>query len=924
MFTGRLSVTTHPWLVDHAVLGTIVLPGSALLEMSLAVAQKVGSRVIEELVLEAPLVLEGQHAVHLQLTVSAPDDNGKRALSVHSRSEASELAQEHWTRHAVGLLGSDAAGTDAVSEKLLDDELARFAGEPWPPTGAETVEIESLYSRLAEAGYKYGSSFQRLTAIYKLGDDIYGEATIGEADDSQGAAGFTISPALLDAAFHTSLLAADERTAGRVEVPFSFSGVRLYGSGATTLRVRLGGSRRPDTPDPQRLAFLALDGTGKPVMAIDSVVSREIDRAALAAVGRPRTPSPFTIGWTELRASSTDELPLDVALLDADTLVEVSDLDARCYKDLAALDEAINEGVQVPECVLVFAKGLTPAPSRPDELATAVHDLTAGVLSLLQAFLGADRLRESKLVLVTENALSAGRDEVPDLSQAALPGLVRSARSEHPGRVVLLDSDDGEHALTALRLALASDEPELAIREGMLLTPKLVNGSDTSLLPPVGEPAWHLRAASTGTLEDLSLIANPAVAEPLASGQVRVAVHAAGLNFRDVLVAVGVYPGEAKIGGEGAGVVLEVAPDVSDFVPGDRVMGLMPDSFGPIAVSDARWLVRIPEEWSCVQAASVPLAFLTAHYALCDLAELHAGERLLLHSAAGGVGMAALQLARHIGAELFVTAHPEKWHLLEQLGVDDRHIASSRSSDFRQRFLEATNVRGVDVVLNSLAGELVDASLDLLPRGGRFIEMGKTDIRDQTAVASQWRGVRYRAFDLQEASPDRVREMLSEIMRLFESGVLDHLPTSVFDVRQSRDAFQVLREARHVGKIVLRIPRPPDRDGTILITGGTGQLGALVARHSAKQGAKHLMLLSRRGIDADGAKGLEMELSETGRRDTHSRLRCERQGGTRAGDFIDSRGTAVNGCRSRCRRPRRRSHFVARSRALGAGHARQG
>ena len=233
-----------------------------------------------------------------------------------------------------------------------------------------------------------------------------------------------------------------------------------------------------------------------------------------------------------------------------------------------------------------------------------------------------------------------------------------------------------------------------------------------------------------GRSKDLALVESPGVCGALGAGQVRVGVRAAGLNFRDVLVSLGFMPGESAIGSEGAGVVLEVGEGVSDLAPGDRVFGLMNDAFGPLAVTEREMLAPIPEGWSFVQAASVPVVFLTAYCGLVDLAGMQSGESLLVHSAAGGVGMAALQLARHLGVEVFGTASPGKAGVLAGLGLDDEHIASSRDLGFAEKFLSVTGGRGVDVVLNSLTREFVDASLSLLPRGGRFLEMGKADIRD--------------------------------------------------------------------------------------------------------------------------------------------------------------------------------------------------
>src|SRR5262249_9562999 len=286
-----------------------------------------------------------------------------------------------------------------------------------------------------------------------------------------------------------------------------------------------------------------------------------------------------------------------------------------------------------------------------------------------------------------------------------------------------------------------------------------------------------------------------------------------------------------------------------------------PAAFGPVVVTDQRAVVRIPAGLSFAQAAGIPVVFLTAYYGLLELARLQGGERVLIHAAAGGVGMAAVQLAQHIGAEVFATASPGKWGALRALGIAETHIASSRELTFESRVLAATAGRGVDVVLNSLAREFVDASLQLLPQGGRFLEMGKTDIREPSAIAAAHPAVAYRAFDLGEAGLARIQQMLVEMTALFERGVLRPLPGQSWDVRRAPEAFRFLAQARHVGKVVLTIPQPLDPAGTVLITGGTGTLGALVARHLvARHGVRHLLLCSRRG----GAEALRQELAATG------------------------------------------------------------
>ncbi|KIF73249.1 hypothetical protein QR77_03245, partial [Streptomyces sp. 150FB] len=288
--------------------------------------------------------------------------------------------------------------------------------------------------------------------------------------------------------------------------------------------------------------------------------------------------------------------------------------------------------------------------------------------------------------------------------------------------------------------------------------------------------------------------------------------------------------------------MVETAPDVLDPAVGDRVFGLFTDAFGPTAVTDHRLVRRTPATWSYAEAAAVPTVFLTAYYGLVDLARLRPGQSVLIHSAAGGVGMAAVQIARHLGADVFATAGPAKWGVLRASGIEEQRIASSRSLDFERDFGDRTGGRGVDVVLNSLAGKFTDASLRLLAEGGRFLEMGKADIR--TGLPDD----AYRAYDVMEAGPERIRTMLDELVALFEKGVLKPLPRRAWDLRSARQAFRHIAQARHVGKVVLTVPRPLDPDGTVLITGGTGVLGQILARHLvAAHGVRHLLLLGRRG-----------------------------------------------------------------------------
>ncbi|TCO62330.1 type I polyketide synthase [Actinocrispum wychmicini] len=473
---------------------------------------------------------------------------------------------------------------------------------------------------------------------------------------------------------------------------------------------------------------------------------------------------------------------------------------------------------------------------------TGTRDTQAdGVLGVLQRGLAEG---VGRTVVVTCRAVATRRGEdVVDLANSAVWGLVRSAQAEHPGRFVLLDTDD------EIPASLPVNEPQLAVRQGKLYAPRLVGLSrDGELAEPGAD--WRLVLTGSGGLDGVAMEASPATA--LGPGQVRIAVRAVGVNFRDILLALDIAPDDGRPAvSEGAGVIVEIAADVTGYSVGDRVMGLLSGGGGPVTVTDHRLIAKIPHGFSFAQAAGLPVAFLTAYYGLKELAGVQRGESLLLHAATGGVGMAALQLAQHWGVEVYGTASPAKWNVLRSLGVD--HVASSRSLDFAERFPR------VDVVLNCLAREFVDASLRLLVPGGRFLEMGKTDIRD----AADHPGVLYRAFDILEAGPERVHQMLTELLVLFESGALRPLPVTAWDVHRAPEAFRFVGQARHVGKVVLTLPPKLDPNGTVLITGGTGTLGQLIARHlEDKYGIRHLLLVSRSsGVDVTDREALAKVLA---------------------------------------------------------------
>ena len=672
----------------------------------------------------------------------------------------------------------------------------------WPPVGATAVDVAGAYDDLAARGYGYGPAFRGLRKVWRRGAETFAEV---EAPHDTGVTvgGFGIHPVVLDAALH-ALGAADERA--ETVLPFSWQGVCLHAAGASRVRVRL-------APVGKGAVSVELaDSSGVPVLSVRELVTRPVSAAQLSAAAAARS------GGGDLLEAAWSPVPL--------------------------ADNGIGTDFEV----------WRPPANGPGVIGS-VYAATHEALGVLQA--RGDGA--GPLVVLTRGAVALPGEDVSDLAGAAVWGLVRSAQAEHPGRAVLVDSDGS----LDLRSVIGCGEPQLVVREGVAYSARLRPiKAHPALRLPEPPSVWRLAAGDAGTLEDLAVQAGPP--EELAAGQVRVAVAAAGVNFRDVLVALGMYPGAAQLGAEGAGLVTEIGPGVTDLAVGGAVMGIL-GLTGSEAAVDRRLVTRVPQGWSFAEAAGVPVVFLTAYYGLSVLRGVRAGERVLVHAATGGVGMAAVQLARHWGAEVFATASRGKWDTLRAMGFDDQHMADSRTLDFEEKFSTATGGAGMDVVLNSLAGEFTDASLQLLGPGGRFIEMGKTDLRDPEDLARS--GISYRAFDLMEAGPDRIAEMLAELMRLFAAGVLEPLPVKAFDVRCAADAYRFVSQARHIGKVVLTMPAGPAglAGGTALITGGTGMAGAAVARHLVdRYRAPHVLLVSRSGGRADGLSGLVAELCAAG------------------------------------------------------------
>ncbi|MFI5825575.1 type I polyketide synthase, partial [Streptomyces rishiriensis] len=470
VFTGRVSAATHPWLADHVVRGSVLLPGTAFVEAAIRAGDEVGAPCLEELVLEAPLVVAAQQTVSLQLTVGAPDASGRRAVSFHSapQSGAESTADPLWSRHARGFL----------VPALPDDTDAAEALATWPPRGAEAVPVADAYERMTRAGYGYGPAFRGLRAMWRRNAEVFAEIALpeGETADDWG-----LHPALLDAALHPDVLGEVDKDESRpLSLPFAWHGVRLHASGATTLRVRL------TWAEPEGVALLAVDPAGAPVVSVGTLSTRPMgEGAASAADGTVRQMLLHT-QWKPLATPPVPQPEGRWLVVGPDASRVASVLSDTGFDAQGAPDLAADATGPAPDTLLLLCD--RPAAESSDTAAAAARARVQVALAQVQRWLRDDRYEATRLVLVTRGAVAADpASGVADLAGASVWGLARTVQAEHPGRLVLIDLDPGADSpagaadVPGLRAAVASDEPQTAVRAGLVLVPRLTHAAD---LPP--------------------------------------------------------------------------------------------------------------------------------------------------------------------------------------------------------------------------------------------------------------------------------------------------------------------------------------------------------------------------------------------------------------------------------------------------------
>jgi len=824
VFQAEHEPASPVWLDHHRLFGRVVTPGAAHVALSLAAVQASrGSRQVTLGDFEFPraLVLGDDEKRRVQVLIER--DSGDADVKVASLLESGAPIV-----HATGRVFEDHAPPATPSESLAAIQQR-----------LESVgDSERFYQGFADVGYTLGAAFRWMAETWRTDGEALCRMRI-PADDI-GLEDAPLHPGLVDSCFQVLTRAlpqdkvAELLDGSALFVPVGVERFHLVGAFAEELYAHavVRGESQAD------IDLRYADGTL--CARIDGLRIARIPRAVLGG-GRLSPDDVYRTEWIGLALDEEEErgpgfdriLVLDGVQGTGAALVETLVARGGRARLVTDLTQAPAGAAAVVDC-----RGL----------GATTEDAVNGALDVVRT-LGSSKTR---LYLVTRGAVAPAGDSTV-LTGGAVRGLQRAVAMEAASlacTAVDLDPALPAHAVADLadEVLADSDADQVCLRLSGRSVARLVE--HRAATPP---SCVRMNLGSRGSLETLAL--QPASRVAPKAGELELQVRATGLNFRDVLGALGAYPGDpGPLGGECTGLVTAVGPGVTDFTVGDRVVTMLATTgcFRSHVIADVRFTAQLPPTLDFAEGATVPAAFVTALYGLEALAGLKAGERVLIHAASGGVGMAAVQLARAVGAEIYATAGtPTKRRVLTELGVE--HVFHSRDLAFADQIRGLTGGEGIDVVLNSLGPDHIRESLALLREGGRFVEIGKADVYDDARIAALGRNLSYFHFDLvtmSQQTPALVQELLADCLARCASGPWGPLPLRSYPLADTIGAFRHMARARHVGKVVVTWPAAPRRreirsDVSYLVTGGLGALGLELASWLVEQGATALTLVGR-------------------------------------------------------------------------------
>jgi myxalamid-type polyketide synthase MxaB len=882
ILSAALGVPNQPYLADHKVQGQVVVPGAAYLAMLVSGAELLGwpGCRMEDVYFLAPLVLpEGDakpRMVQAVLTPVGTENGAALAQTVQIAALPSDTPGDEMVRLLSGRMAPGAALSSTVADFA---SLQKRCPEPFDP--------ELLYDIIGSSGVDVKESFRWIDQLWLGSGEALAHLHLPDAVGTMD--GYALHPAFLDASFQVAGATLEKGEQSETLLPFAIKALRqepaATGSSWWCHAVRTG----PATWDVE-----TFDADGNLVVALEGFEMRKASAAAFLRrrladwlyrvdwQPQPITASAAAAGATWLLLDNGSHLGAELAqrltargdhcltvsegdaFHRADGVITVNPTEPGDFRRL--LDLSVEQqGPPVRGVIHLWSASPITTQDSPER---AQH-LAIGLLHLVQAMAAGSTPIRSWVVTGGAQAIEPGETVHPE--QAPLWGMVRSLMQEAPElQITCIDamSDPADDAWMLLaELDAAADESQVAFRGTERYVARLVRCPD-AVASAIDGP-FRLQLKEYGSPDNLQLV--PMTRQKPGRNQVEIEVKATALNFRDVVVALGMLKdyyakemgieraSDIRLGFDCAGIITAVGEGVTGLAVGDEVMAPAVGGFASHGLAFRDGVMRIPKGMDHATAASLPSVFWTAYHSLVQLAQLKAGERVLIHAAAGGVGLAAIQIAQAAGAEIFATASPGKWDYLKSQGIV--HIMNSRTLDFADEILRATGGEGVDVVLNSLSGAAAERSFSVLKKGGRFVELGKLG-GALPEEAARRPDAAYFTFELGSAiarDPAVSIRTGGEIRTLFESGVLRPLPMTTFAIDNAAEAYRFMQQTRHIGKVVLTLGEVSAvrADASYLVTGGLGALGLKVAEYLVSAGARHLVLAGRSGPSAQAASAIE-------------------------------------------------------------------
>ena len=895
VFEGVLDVGVTEWLSDHRFYDMAIFPAAGYMESILAVGSilDMSSPQVEDLELFGALALDEERPTVFQIILTSLRGGGYE-FRICSISASGYEADGDWQTHATGKLKSGEPYEGGA------EDLGGIAERC-----SEEISTTELYEEGRKAGVEYRDLFQGLRWVGRTEGEALGKVELPsglklERDRYQ------LHPVLLDSGFQLMAAALHGSTEDELYMPVGVDSHRVYGhpsSDEITAHVVVRSSEE-EVGEAIAGDIRLFDSDGSLISETANLHFRRVSREALMrsqrvdvgdwiyAIDWQATPlegevDVATAGyWIVFSDDSGVGASLVAELTErGDTCLTVTGGDAYHREglqratlrvsepsDYKRLFQEVGESSEVCRGVIYLWPLMAEMPDETTlQALESDYQLVCGpALSLVQGLVSSDFGEQPRLWLVTRGSHLVGsqRERVVPV-QSSLWGLGAVIALEHPllgcSRVDLDPQDI--FGLNASRLCdevcSASPEDQIAFRANSRYVARLTrDGAERGSIASTMDmaQAYELDISERGVLDNLRLV--PLQRTAPEAGQVEIEIHATGLNFRDVLNALGTYAGEAgPLGSECAGRIVSVGEGVEGLAVGDEVVALSTNTFASHITCDNQFVLPIPPNLSMAEAATIPITFLTSEYALRHCASIRKGQRVLIHAGAGGVGMAAIQIAQSVGAEIFATAgNPRKRALLRSFGVT--HVMDSRSLDFADQIMEVTSGKGVDIVLNSLNGEFIPKSVSVLSEGGHFLEIGKAGIWEPDRFAKERPDAKYDIIFLGESirdEPDLIRKMFIDLMDNVKQGILKPLPRHDFPISKTIEAFRFMAAAKHIGKVVIHRdvddhttwqrgsadPLSLEAEASYLITGGLGGLGFETAKFFAGNGAKNLVLVGR-------------------------------------------------------------------------------